>query len=65
MLNRQESFSEAVRDARRLVAGTQIVGPVSAVVGTVAGFWHILWIAGVASLGFAILGVVVTVARSL
>ena len=38
---------------------TQVVGLGSAVVGTVAGFWHILWIAGAASLVFAILGVVV------
>lgn len=58
MLNRRETFTGRFA-ASRLVATTQVVGLGSAVVGTVAGFWHILWIAGAALLVFAILGVVV------
>ena len=58
VLNRQEAFRKRFATSR-LVAVTQIAGPVSAFVGTVAGLWHILWIAGVATLGFGILGVVV------
>lgn len=57
-LNRQHAFRKRFAKSR-IVAIAQVVGPVSAFVGTVAGSWHILWIAGVASLGFGILGVVV------
>jgi hypothetical protein len=57
MLNRQEALQRRFATSR-LVALTQIVGPVSAFIGTVAGLWHILWLAGVTSLGFGILGIV-------
>ena len=58
MLNRQEAFRSRFATSR-LVAFAQVAGLVSAFIGTVAGFWHILWVAGVAALGAGILGVVV------
>jgi hypothetical protein len=58
LLNRQEAFRKKFA-ASRLVAMTQIVGPVSAFVGTVAGLWHVLWIAGIATLSLGVFGVVV------
>jgi hypothetical protein len=58
VLNRQETVRSRFATST-LVTCTQVVGPLSAFVGIVAGLWHILWIAGVATLGFGILGVVV------
>jgi len=40
-----------------LVTVTKPVAQMSAFVGVVAGFWHIVWIAGVAMLAFAIVAV--------
>ncbi len=60
LLNRQEVFLQRFATSR-LVIVAQVVGPVSAFVGTVAGFWHILWFAGAAALAVGIIGVVVYV----
>jgi hypothetical protein len=42
-----------------LVDTARVVAQVCAFVGVVAGFWHILWIAGVAMLAGGIVGVAV------
>jgi O-antigen/teichoic acid export membrane protein len=58
IINRQEAFRRRV--ARSVpVAITQVVAQTSAFVGVVAGFWHILWIAGVGVLASGLVGVTV------
>ena len=56
LVNRQEAFR---RRATTSVLATiaRVVAQGCAFVGVVAGFWHILWIAGVAMLAGAIVGV--------
>jgi hypothetical protein len=46
LINRQEAFRRR-RSSSVLVTIAQVVAQVCAFVGVVAGFWHILWIAGV------------------
>jgi hypothetical protein len=58
VINRQESFRHRPTKAVS-VAITQVVAQTSAFVGVVAGFWHILWIAGVAVLISGLAGVAV------
>jgi hypothetical protein len=45
LVNRQEAFRRR-RAKSVVVAVTQVAAQLSAFVGVVAGFWHILWIAG-------------------
>lgn len=54
LVNRQESFRRRVTDSL-LVRVTQSIAQLLAFVGVVAGFWHIMWLAGVGVLvsGFA------------
>ena len=54
LVNHQESFRRRVTDSF-LVRVTQSVAQLLAFVGVVAGFWHIMWLAGVGVLvsGFA------------
>jgi hypothetical protein len=54
LVNRQENFRRRVTDSR-LVRVTQSIAQLLAFVGVVAGFWHIMWVAGVGILvsGFA------------
>jgi hypothetical protein len=56
LVNRQESFRRRVTDSLA-VRVTQSIAQLLAFVGVVAGFWHIIWIAGVGILvsGFAAL----------
>jgi hypothetical protein len=58
VVNRQESLRGRQSGAVS-VAITQVVAQTSAFVGVVAGFWHILWIAGVAVLISGLAGVAV------
>ena len=58
VLNRQETFRRRATKSR-LVSGARVVAQLCAFVGVVAGFWHILWIAGVAMVASGILGVAV------
>lgn len=58
LLNRQEVFRRR-RSRSVLAAGAQVVAQVCAFVGVVAGFWHILWIAGVAMLAAGLVAVAV------
>jgi hypothetical protein len=46
-------------DLSAKICALVFVAPLSAFVGITAGFWHILWVAGVVSLGAGVLGVVV------
>ena len=54
LVNRQEDFRRRVTDSL-MVRVTQSIAQLLASVGVVAGFWHILWLAGVGILvsGFA------------
>jgi uncharacterized membrane protein len=54
LVNRQETFRRRLTDSR-LVRVTQSIAQLFAFVGVVAGFWHIMWLAGVGILvsGFA------------
>jgi hypothetical protein len=54
LVNRQENFRRRVTDSL-LVRATQSIAQLLAFVGVVAGFWHIMWPAGVGILvsGFA------------
>jgi len=58
LLNRQETFRRRFAQSPLVTAG-QVIGQGSAVVGVVAGFWHIHWVAGVVMLagGFLAMGV--------
>ncbi|HEV8556497.1 MAG TPA: hypothetical protein VGR06_08900 [Actinophytocola sp.] len=58
MVNRQEAFRRRATKSI-LVSITKAVAQSSAFAGIVAGFWHISWIAGVAVLASAILGMAV------
>ena len=58
LLNRQEAFRR--RMTRSIVVETaRAVAQLCAFVGVVAGFWHILWIAGVGMLAGGLAGVAV------
>jgi len=58
LLNRQEAFRRRFAHSALVTAG-QAMGQGSAVVGVVAGFWHIHWAAGAVMLasGFLAMGV--------
>jgi hypothetical protein len=58
LVNRQEVFRHR-RTKSVLVAIAQVVAQVCAFVGVVAGFWHILWIAGVGMLAAGLMAVAV------
>jgi hypothetical protein len=58
MVTWQEAFRRRTTKSA-LVATARVVAQVCAFVGMVAGFWHILWIAGVVFLACGIVGVVV------
>lgn len=58
MINRQEAFRRRLSKSI-LVASAQVVGQLAAFVGVVAGFWHIIWIAGVGILASGLAGVTV------
>jgi hypothetical protein len=58
LVNRQEVFRRRATTSV-LVEIARGVAQVGAFVGVVAGFWHILWIAGVVMLASGIVGVVV------
>jgi hypothetical protein len=58
MVNRQEAFRRRLTNSA-LVTTAEVVAQVCAFVGVVAGFWHIMWIAGVVLLASAIVGVAV------
>jgi hypothetical protein len=54
LVNRQENFRRRMTDSQ-VVRVTRAIAQLLAFVGVVAGFWHILWLAGVGILvsGFA------------
>jgi uncharacterized membrane protein len=56
IVNRQEAYRRR-RSRSVLVAIAQVVGQSCAFAGVVAGFWHILWIAGVGILASGLVGV--------
>jgi hypothetical protein len=56
MVNRQEAFRRR-RTKSLLVASARAVAQLCAFIGVVAGFWHILWIAGVGILATGIVAV--------
>lgn len=56
MVNQQETFRRR-RTKSVLVAIAQVVAQTGAFIGVVAGFWHILWIAGVGILAGGLVGV--------
>ena len=58
MVNRQEAFRHRASKSV-LVTTAQVVAQTGAFVGVVAGFWHILWIAGVGILASGIVAVAV------
>jgi hypothetical protein len=58
MVNRQEAFRRRATKSG-FVETARVVGQVGAFVGVVAGFWHILWIAGVGVLAGGIVGLAV------
>ena len=58
LVNRQEAFRRR-RTKSALVTIAQVVAQVCAFIGVVAGFWHILWIAGVGVLTAGFAGVAV------
>jgi uncharacterized membrane protein HdeD (DUF308 family) len=60
LVNRQETF-RGRRTTSVLVNITQVIAQLAALVGIVAGFWHITWIAGVA---FLVAGIVAMGAHS-
>jgi hypothetical protein len=56
VVNRQEVFRG--RATPSVLASTaRVVAQGSAFTGVVAGFWHILWIAGVGMLAFGVVGI--------
>src|SRR5215211_6814171 len=59
VVNRQESFRGRQTKAVSVPITQVVVAQTSAFVGVVAGFWHILWIAGVAVLISGLAGVAV------
>jgi hypothetical protein len=58
LVNRQEAFRRRASNSV-LVAIGKVVAEVCAFVGVVAGFWHILWIAGVALLASGLVAVAI------
>lgn len=58
VVNRQEVFRRRLPKSH-LVAGAQVVGQLCAFIGVVAGFWHIICIAGVAMLAAGLAAVTV------
>ena len=58
LVNQQEAFRRRATKSV-LVAVARVVAQSCAFVGVVAGFWHILWIAGVVMLASGIVGVAV------
>jgi hypothetical protein len=58
LVNRQEVFRRR-RTKSVLVSITQVVAQLCAFVGVAAGFWHILWIAGVGILAAGLAAVAV------
>lgn len=58
LVNRQEVFRRR-RTKSVLVSVTQVVAQLCAFVGVAAGFWHILWIAGVGILAAGLAAVAV------
>jgi hypothetical protein len=56
LVNRQETF-RGRRSPSVLVVGAQSVAQLAALIGIVAGFWHITWVAGVAFLVAALVAV--------
>ena len=56
MVNRQEAF-RGRRTPSVTVTVAQLVGQTAAFVGIVAGFWQIMWIAGVTFLAAGLVGV--------
>jgi hypothetical protein len=56
LVNRQETF-RGRRSASVLVVVAQSVAQLAALIGLVAGFWHITWVAGVAFLGAGLVAV--------
>ena len=58
MVNRQEAFRRRASGSV-LVTLAQVAGELAAFVGVVAGFWHILWIAGVGMLAGGLVAVAV------
>lgn len=58
VVNHQEAF-RGRRSKSRIVSIAQVFGQLAAFTGIVAGFWHILWIAGVVVLACGVLGTAV------
>lgn len=58
VVNHQEAF-RGRRSKSRIVSIAQVIAQLGAFTGVVAGFWHILWIAGVAVLVCGVLGTAV------
>lgn len=58
MVNRQETFRGRLTNSV-LVGIARAIAQLSAFVGVVAAFWHMLWIAGVGILASGIIGVAV------
>ena len=58
MVTQQEAFRRRATGSA-IVATAKVVAQVCAFVGVFAGFWHILWIAGVVFLASGIVGVAV------
>ena len=58
MINRQEAFRGRATGSAT-VAVTKVVAQTCAFAGVVAGFWHIMWIAGAATLTAGIVGIAV------
>jgi len=56
LINRQEVFRRRMTKSVS-VEIARVVAQTGAFVGVVAGFWHILWIAGVGMLAFGVVGV--------
>jgi hypothetical protein len=56
LVNRQEAFRRR-RSKSVVVTIAQVIAQLCAFAGVVAGFWHILWIAGVAILAAGLAGV--------
>jgi cation transport ATPase len=58
MVNRQEVFRRR-RTPSVTVTIAKVLAQLAALVGIVAGFWHVYWIAGVVFLAFGLVGVLV------
>jgi hypothetical protein len=56
MVNRQEQFRRR-RTTSRIVAGARAVAQGAAVLGLVAGFWHLHWVAGAVVLGSSLVAI--------